>query len=286
MIVPASMRSTPVRRLVFTLVGVLVLAVPRARADDPPAEPPPDRLEKKPRPPAEAPKPPEEPNRPQPPAETKPPAKPAEPPAPDEDAAKLRERIAKDMQSAEEKLKAKDPGPDTRQLQDRALRNIDKLIDLARNPPRPPRPSPMDQSSSPMGGAQQQPQGGAQSQPGSRPSGGSQSRRERREQRRMARGGQSRPMPGGGSQTQEEPGAGQQANAQSPNGGLGQPLRNGGKPPDKLEDIKDIWGHLPETLRQEVDHYYRDQFMPRYRDLLQQYYSRLAERDRMRGRER
>jgi hypothetical protein len=45
---------------------------------------------------------------------------------------------------------------------------------------------------------------------------------------------------------------------------------------------KDIWGHLPETLRQEVDHYYRDRFMPRYRDLLQEYYSRLAERDRAR----
>jgi hypothetical protein len=50
--------------------------------------------------------------------------------------------------------------------------------------------------------------------------------------------------------------------------------------------VKDIWGHLPETLRQEVDHYYRDQFMPRYRDLLQQYYSRLAERERTRGGDR
>ena len=40
------------------------------------------------------------------------------------------------------------------------------------------------------------------------------------------------------------------------------------------------------TLRQEVDHYYRDQFMPRYRDLLQQYYSRLAERERNRGGDR
>jgi hypothetical protein len=35
-----------------------------------------------------------------------------------------------------------------------------------------------------------------------------------------------------------------------------------------------------------VDHYYRDQFMPRYRELLQQYYSRLAERERNRGRDR
>ena len=35
-----------------------------------------------------------------------------------------------------------------------------------------------------------------------------------------------------------------------------------------------------------LDHYYRDQFMPRYRELLQQYYSRLAERERERNRGR
>ncbi len=35
--------------------------------------------------------------------------------------------------------------------------------------------------------------------------------------------------------------------------------------------------HLPETMRQEVDHYYREQFMPRYRELVRQYYNRLAE---------
>ncbi|MFL5331178.1 MAG: hypothetical protein ACJ8C4_19985 [Gemmataceae bacterium] len=51
--------------------------------------------------------------------------------------------------------------------------------------------------------------------------------------------------------------------------------------PERLSDYsKDVWGHLPETLRQEVDHYYKDKFMPRYRELLQQYYSRLAESER------
>ena len=69
----------------------------------------------------------------------------------------------------------------------------------------------------------------------------------------------------------------QQANRNNPRFGGG---NTSGKA-DKMSDIvKDIWGHLPETLRQEVDHYYRDQFMPRYRDLLQQYYSRLAEQER------
>ena len=47
---------------------------------------------------------------------------------------------------------------------------------------------------------------------------------------------------------------------------------------DKLADLyKDVWGTLPDRLRQEMDLYYREQFMPRYSDLLRQYYAALAE---------
>jgi hypothetical protein len=212
-------------------------------------------------------------------AQPEPPKPPAQAKAanPDDDPAKLRERIAQDMQAAEKRLQANDPGPDTRQVQDRILNTIDKLLDLARNPPPPPPPSPMDNSPPPMGG---QPQGGAQSQP----QGGGQSRRERRDQQRrqmeqQARGGSAPTGPGGENQPQPTPGQGQMTGGQQPTGSRGQA--------DKLADVvKDFWGHLPETLRQEVDHYYRDQFMPRYRDLLQQYYSRLAERDRKNERDR
>src|SRR5438067_7961355 len=52
-----------------------------------------------------------------------------------EDPEKLKEQIAKDMQSAEQKLKAYDPGEETQSLQDRVIKNLDKLLDLARNPP-------------------------------------------------------------------------------------------------------------------------------------------------------
>src|SRR5207237_1598070 len=107
---------------------------------------------------------------------------------------------------------------------------------------------------------------------------------QRRQMEQQARGGQGQPAPGGGP-TDPAGGQGQAAAGRQPNGGRGRPERDG--LPDKLTDVvRDIWGHLPETLRQEVDHYYRDQFMPRYRDLLQQYYSRLAERERGRGRDR
>ena len=49
----------------------------------------------------------------------------------------------------------------------------------------------------------------------------------------------------------------------------------------KIADLyKDIWGHLPETLRQEMNQYSREQFMPKYNDLLKQYYATIAEKGR------
>lgn len=45
-----------------------------------------------------------------------------------------------------------------------------------------------------------------------------------------------------------------------------------------LADLyKDVWGHLPEKMRQEMDAYFKERFMPRYSDLLRQYYSTIAE---------
>ena len=50
---------------------------------------------------------------------------------------------------------------------------------------------------------------------------------------------------------------------------------------NKIADLyKDVWGHLPETLRQEMDQYSREQFMAKYNDLLKQYYATIAEKGR------
>jgi hypothetical protein len=250
----------------LVLAGVLSFGLGVGRADDPP-----DRLEKK-TPPAVTQRPAPRPEKP---ADDKDKSK----DDPAEDADKLREKIAEDMQSAEKKLKNRDPGDDTRQMQDRALRNIDKLIELARNPPPPPPQPPMDGTPPPMGGDKKpqdgQPQAGSQKKPQS-----GQARRERREQQRkqmeqQARAGQQTQPQAAGKQGGEQPGN----SAEKP----GMASSKSPRQPDQMSDVvKDIWGHLPETLRQEVDHYYRDRFMPRYRDLLQEYYQRLAERDRTR----
>ena len=44
--------------------------------------------------------------------------------------------------------------------------------------------------------------------------------------------------------------------------------------------FKDIWGHLPQTKRLEMDAYSKERFMPKYEDLLRQYYRTIAEQGR------
>jgi hypothetical protein len=186
-----------------------------------------------------------------------------------DDAEKLREQIARGMQTAQRKLKDQDAGDETRNLQKQILADLDRLLEQAKNPPTPSDSKPMGSSSQKDDSAPMS--SGSQTQSQSQPSGGM-SRRERREaqrrQEQLTRGGQPKAKGSG---------SGMPGNSLPP--GDRMPARTG--PPESLADVvKDIWGQLPDTLRQEVDHYYREQFMPRYRDLLQQYYSRMAETER------
>lgn len=195
----------------------------------------------------------------------------------------LRDRIARDMQSVEKRLKDKDPGEDTRNLQKQILENLDQLLEQVTKPP----PQSNDSQSQPAGGSSPM----NRPSPSETKSGGtspqlqsqSMSRRERREalrrQEQRARSGE---------QAADRTSQKKSTSANSPTGdGNSIPTSSspvGMGPSDSLADVaKDIWGHLPETMRQEIDHYYRERFMPRYRDLLQQYYLRLAETERRPG---
>lgn len=48
--------------------------------------------------------------------------------------------------------------------------------------------------------------------------------------------------------------------------------------PNEDPFTKQVWGHLPEKLRQQASQYYREQYMPKYQEMLKQYYLNLAER--------
>lgn len=83
-----------------------------------------------------------------------------------------------------------------------------------------------------------------------------------------------KPVPGdGNAKASKAPNGGMEAG-----GGMGPTAKSAAKPSLPLDDevVKDVWGHLPDTLRKQVTQYYKEQFMPKYSDLLKQYYSSLA----------
>jgi hypothetical protein len=176
------------------------------------------------------------------------------PAEPQEDREEILNRILKNTRVSEERLANKEVGEPTQQLQRDILKDIDALIEENK------RQQQQSAQNEPQGGGQggQQQQGGAMSQN----NGG------RRQRNQMARGQRS--------QGQGE----QQDTAQNGNnpGGGGTSKQDEAA---KLADLyKDIWGHLPEALRAEMNSYSKEQFMDKYRDQLKRYYATVAEKGR------
>jgi hypothetical protein len=200
-------------------------------------------------------------------------------------ARQLAERIVQAAKDAGSRLAEQDPGTQTQRKQRDVVTGIDELIKRTQNPPpRDKSNSSPDQSNSnqnrPMTNSGQGGATAGQQRPGSaqQPGAGRRERKARREQSSLG------PNPASGNSNS---GGGPMPRAENNNATGRQP--QGGAPPSarskesaaNVADLyKDVWGHLPERLRQEMDLYYREQFMPRYQELLRQYYSSLAERKR------
>lgn len=166
-------------------------------------------------------------------------------PADDEDAKEIVTRIGKNMRSSEDRLAKKDPGEGTRQIQRDILKDLDGLIEQNKR-----QQQQQQQESDPRD--QQQDQNQQQQQ----------TSRQQREKKQSS-----------GKKPGQDKEKDKQNAKDNPQGG--------GRSPEgsKIADLyKDIWGHLPETLRQEMDAYSREQFMAKYQDLLKQYYATIAEK--------
>jgi hypothetical protein len=162
-----------------------------------------------------------------------------------EERKKLVQRVLKNMRHAEERLAKNDPGRGTRDIQRDIVKDLDELIDqVKKNPP---------------------PQNSSQ-------------RMERRPNSQRNPKNSSNPR----NSSQKNPG-GKNGKRNQPNQGGGRNNQGGGgngrdKRDNKLADLfKDVWGHLPETMREEMDAYSRAKFIPKYELLLKEYYRTLSE---------
>jgi hypothetical protein len=264
-----------IRRLAVVLVAATMVVVGWAWAQDPPADQPepPVRLKKKAKPGADKPAPGDD-KEPKPARrlEDKPKSddEADEPQVPQEDEQEVLARVSKNMRASEERLGNKELGDGTRQVQRDIVKDLDELIRQSQSDSPPP------QGQQGQGGGAQQPKQG-QRQP---QAGGAQSERRQRQARRAQRRGQrNRAGQRGNARQQNQPTPSEQA-SNNPGGG------NGGKKGEmnKIPDLyKDIWGHLPETMRAEMDAYAREKFMAKYEELIKRYYDRAARESRSRG---
>jgi hypothetical protein len=225
-------------------LGLVIPPLTGGKQEQDPPEPP-VRLKKK-----EKPKAPEEPGKKTEPAKPPEPKEPPGPPPagdPEQNPAEILARVSRDMRASEERLGQKDPGEATQQIQRDILKNLDALIEQKKR-------------------EQQQQQSASSS---------SSSQDQRRQQARN-----NRRMQNQTSQNQAMSREDQLKQMANQGGGS----KEGSENMSKIADLyKEVWGHLPETLRQEMDQYAREKFMAKYGDLLKQYYATIAEKGHRKG---
>ena len=199
--------------------------------------------------------------------------KPKPSPEPDAEKSEIEEIVEQISESAKFSsglLAQENLGPDTQRTQENILRNIDKLLNQT-----PPQSS----SSSSSISSEPPPESGEAQPP---PMGSSSDDSQQSEAQPQQGKGQPKPDPGEEQRRPTQPAQPNNAEPKPAQATPGQPGQTG-KPAQPLmlavpEDAvtKAVWGHLPEQLRQQMDQFYREEFMPEYSTLLQQYYAELA----------
>ncbi len=218
-----------------------------------------------------------------------------------EDPAVTVKRIIDNSKEVGDKLAKTDTGTDTRNTQSKILSDIDVLINQQENPP-PPQPDknqdkekdqkgmndmkdpmmkdgmPMDKDGMPM---MPMPKDGmGMSDPP--PMGGMGERKPRKGDPMQ----DTKKEPGGDAKDPGKPNekkSGVPKDPKEPMGATGgNPMGKVGPgkavPPSEEDVSKDVWGHLPDKLRQQMSQYYKEDFTPKYAELLRLYYSSLSDK--------
>jgi len=232
----------------------------------------------------------------------------AEPVTPQEEESEILQRVVANVHRVGERLAKNDLGEATQQTQRDILKDLDSLIQRNENPP-------------PQGGGQQNQNNGGgednQNNKGQQGGGGQQDQKPQgggQKSQGQGKGGQNSSAGGGGGKTGVRPGTGSQSGTQQrhSNGKSGADKRvgkddkkiggkngkngkngNGGRGGDKDDrarnknadlDKQGVWGHLPQTLRAQMDAYSNPHpFIPKYDELIKRYYRTIAEQGRRKG---
>jgi hypothetical protein len=261
----------------FTLLTIALVGLSAPAGQEPPADPPKKKVE----PPADDKLAPRAKDKDTEPKDAKDDKDAKEDPvaAAEKRAKEILARITKNLESAEERLKKQDAGDVTQQHQRDVVKDIDALMEQLKQ-------QQQQQQQQQAGGG-----GGGGSTKGSTSGGGSSRQRSARSGRGQQPNGQAQGNKQQNKNEQLSKGGSQPKQGNQPkdakngnNGGMG---GSSAIAADKLADLyKDIWGHLPEQDRQQMDAYQKEGYMAKYRELLKLYYATVAEKGQRTEKER
>jgi len=164
------------------------------------------------------------------------------------------ERAIKGMREAQKRIESQDTGTQTRETQEQVVRDLDKLIDLIRQQ---------------LQQAQQQSQKQKQKQ-------------QKDKQKPLAKVELDPQNSQKQQQKQGEPKSGQSGTDKSKQStdrtAADKAREEEAARREKL--IKDVWGHLPPALREELNNAYKENYLPKYEDQVRKYYESLAEKNK------
>ena len=176
------------------------------------------------------------------------------------------DRVAKGMRSASEKLDGKVTGDETTKIQEQVIRDLDELIKQLQNPP-------------PNGGGGGGGGGGSSGGGSSKSGGGGGSR----QQHAGGRGGKGQPQ--GGTPKQQAQGNGGEPGGKDRKDAEGSEERTDSERKAAAEAARkkkleiDVWGHLPPHLRDQLLNTYGERMLPKYEQLVKQFYEALSEQN-------
>lgn len=163
----------------------------------------------------------------------------------------LLERVVRGMREAGTRLESNDTGEETRKLQQQVVQSLDELLKAAQQ-------------------QQQQSQSSASQSPKPQPPGAGQ---QPKPQQPPQTGAAQPAGEGGGQQTRSDDAA--ESTERADRGVLRE-----AEIKQRLRLTKDVWGHLPPNLRQQLLNVYSEKHLPQYEELIRAYYEALAEQSR------
>lgn len=179
--------------------------------------------------------------------------------------------IVERMRDVQERLQKTETDKQTRDLQTQIVKDLDDLIEKLKNQKPPPPPPNQNQSPPPPMGENSPdspPRGGRQPKPqnSQNPKGGPQEKPSSGEQR----------QPASPSESEKES---QGKKSRDSDSQLRQ-TRSAEEEAARQRMAKDVWGHLPAALRQELLNVYSEKYLPKYDEMVRKYYEALAEQNR------